>query len=336
MLERTFIGETNKLVGIQYDCIKVLIITFLFVVMTFANQIHANPNNQTIFKQDIVLVAIGGWGSCTKSKSPQNQFMAGQMRNLKMNLLSTNAHIRIHLLNICSPHLLKSSFGNRGMDYSFHNHSTNQFNVGRTAESSVVFLLKNIKAQLPNSIFFIMGHSHGGATAMRAIYQMAHSGLNFVKGLFTIEPIDSASCNTRAWLRNEKRRQLPDCRRAPNWPLNELSVIRSTASNNWHNYTFVHRSNIDNGQTYSGRIAGNYAFEHSLTSHYGKDTHHMIGAHHATWTHIYGVVSRSLGIQGRGFQPLFVDKDGLRHNRPFTTNEKTTKRRGLFRRFRRR
>jgi hypothetical protein len=268
---------------------------FLIVVLVtgFASLwCHAN--------ESVLVVGSGGWMSCRQGI--ESQFIASQFTNLLTNLRIQFPDTQFDELLTCSSGLPAAN-GTRPVEYLYR--SGGICRHGQVSSCRLADLVREL-APVGTKIFMI-GHSHGGWHVMQAAAK-----LGAVDGLFTIEAISAAECDTRAYLRNRGRRlftQLgrvePGCRRAPT-DVDTMSVFYAT-NGNWYNHHLSEGQ--DRGHLHSSAAQGAINFAYMTEG--GDRAHHRLGLDHRVWTQICHAVSEILGGGIPGYCPaIIVDDQG--------------------------
>lgn len=249
----------------------------------------------------VILVGSGGWMSCRQGI--QSQFIASQFSNLVDNLGAQFPDKQFDILLTCSSGLSAAN-GGRPLDYFYR--SGTYCRQGQVPACRLADLIREL-APVGTKIFMV-GHSHGGWHVMQATTK-----LDVVDGLFTIEPISAARCDTRAFLRNRSRRLLPQlnrvepgCRQAPT-DIDSFAILRAT-SGNWFNHYLA--AGQDRGDLHSSAADGAVNFAYFTEG--GDRAHHRLGLDHRVWTQICSDISRILGAAlPAGYCPaIMVDDKG--------------------------
>lgn len=249
----------------------------------------------------VLVVGSGGWMSCRQGV--QSQFIASQLSNLVDNLSAQFPDKQFDVLLTCSSGLAAANNA-RPLEY-FHR-SGSHCRYGKVPACELASLVRQIAP--PGTHIFLIGHSHGGWHVMQAAMR-----LDFVEGLFTIEAISAAECDTRAFLRNRSRRFLtqrnriePGCRRAPVDV--DTAAILSATRGNWYNHHLA--ACQDRGDLHSSEAFG--AINFAYYDQGGSRAHHRLGLDHRVWTQICQDISRIMsGSVVPGCCPgIIVDDQG--------------------------
>lgn len=232
---------------------------------------HQPPQTRT----KVLLAGIGGWKSCL-GQSANDQYISNRFLQLVCNLRRCRPDLDISYVMYCSPGLKEKSGSD---EVKVHG----RFGDSKVAEQSIGCSIAKHKCS-PDSMVFVMGHSHGGWMAMRAAISLGR-----VDGLYTMEPVSAAQCTTKAYLKNRtrkilKRRQeiVPTCRQAPT-DVNRAAVVAATAGN-WTNFFLA--PNTEKGDIYSSPIpeAHNHMIWAPAEGKY--NAHHNLGLSATTWSAI--------------------------------------------------
>ena len=226
-------------------------------------------------RRKVLLAGIGGWKSCL-GQSANDQYISNRFFQLVCNLRRCRPDLDISYVMYCSPGLKE----NKGCD-EVRVHG--RFGDSKVAEKSIGCSIAKHKCS-PDSMVFVMGHSHGGWMAMRATVSLGN-----VDGLYTMEPVSAAQCTTRDYLKTRERkffkwRQkiVPGCRRAPT-DVNRAAIVAATGGN-WTNFFLA--PNTEKGSIYSSPIpeAHNHMIWAPAEGKY--NAHHNLGLSATTWAAI--------------------------------------------------
>ncbi|MFK7736339.1 MAG: hypothetical protein AB8B50_09935 [Pirellulaceae bacterium] len=237
-------------------------------------------------KQKVLIVGIGGWKSCL-GQSANDQYISNRFLALVKRIRSCRPDLDVSYVMFCSPGLKTVKFDGQVQYYG-------RFGAGMVAEQNIGDCIARHK-ETTDSKVFVMGHSHGGWMAMRAAIR-----LGAIDGLFTMEPVSAAQCDTKDYLKNRtrkifKRRQkiVPGCRRAPN-DVNWNSVLAASGGN-WTNFFLA--PNTQKGDVYSSPIslANNVMIWAPAQGKY--NAHHNLGMSTQTWSIIENGILNSLTAQ---------------------------------------
>lgn len=233
----------------------------------------------------VLVVGSGGWMSCRQGV--QDQFIAPHFHSLLNNLRHQFPETQFDFLLTCSPGLA-AAHGSRPIEYYYRSMSTCQ--QGQVAACEIGRLVQKFSNSTTH--LFLIGHSHGGWHAMHAA-----SALNRVDGLFTIEPISAAQCDTRAFLQNRSprwsagpRSPVAACRQAP-CDVDYQSILTVT-SGNWHNYFLA--PGQPRGDLHSSAAGG--AINHAFFLEGDDRAHHRLGLDSRVWSHILQEISHSMAF----------------------------------------
>lgn len=237
-------------------------------------------------KPKVLLAGIGGWKSCL-GKTANDQYISNRFLKLVENLRRCRPDWDVSYVMFCSPGLKTAKFDGQVRYYG-------RFGAGMVAEQDIGACIVRHK-KTPDSKVFVMGHSHGGWMAMRATLCIGR-----VDGLFSMEPVSAAECDTRAYLKNRRRkifksRQkiVPGCRRAPTDV--DHQAVWAACGGNWTNFFLA--PNTEKGNVYSSPIAiANNVMIWAPAQ--GKfNAHHNLGLSARTWSVIENGILDSLSQQ---------------------------------------
>jgi hypothetical protein len=296
--------------------------------------------------KNLLFVAIGGWKSCGESvKTPSTQFIANQTIHAAKHLQRSMPSTKISTLLFCSPYRYRTATSQRHMIYEHINaNDRNLLSKGRVRVTGIPALVDRTANMTSNTHTILMGHSHGGDIAIRVGMQAKAT----IKALYSIEPVDGDKCDSIEFLKGSKTEGPHPCRRAPHYNHAQLLSLHSRLQGNWINVLFdadsvrdgrksIHGKKQDYfGTLYSSELGSfssadrhgnlrhiNFAQEEKIRLLYAENTHHMAGAHPATWRKIMGNLSGLYGFSTAAYHPFEVDVHGTVTEGP-TTRESTT------------
>lgn len=221
----------------------------------------------------VLIAGIGGWKSCL-GKVANDQYISNRFLSLVEHVRRCRPDWDVSYVMFCSPGLKTAKFDGEVRYYG-------RFGAGMVAEQNIGACIARHK-ETPDSKVFVMGHSHGGWMAMRATICLGH-----VDGLFTMEPVSGAQCDTRDYLKNRtrkifKRRQqiVPGCRRAPtdvDW-----HAVLAASGGNWTNFFLA--PNTQKGDVYSSPISVAHNVMIWAPAQGKYNAHHNLGLSAQTWS----------------------------------------------------
>ncbi len=254
---------------------------FLLSVLVFSNVGMASLSDS----KDILLVGWGGWRSC--KPGVHNQYINIQFRNLVKNLKVNFPEKEVRFILSCADGIA-SVYGDRPLKYY-----TSEMRGGTYYEIAQNRFYQVIeKNRRADTAVYLVGHSHGGWYAMKAVESLAAP----VAGLFTLEPISASACDSVTYMRNRTKKLRPwathpmlACRQAPSDTRNQL--IADKVEGSWLNFHLP--SNQYRGDHFSGPAAAatNVAKRMDNT----KEPHHVLGMDAYVWNSLCHEVSAQLG-----------------------------------------
>lgn len=237
-----------------------------------------------VFAQNSVLiVGFGGWSSCKYGL--ERQFIAKQIYHLVNGLRYRYPERRIAYLMACAPGIAAAK-DNRRMEY------IGPHGKGTYPQNAMSRLIEASKPD-PDSDVYIIGHSHGGGTAMLAASQLSH-----LSGLYTLEPVSPQQCDVRDFIQNRSKRLIrarqriiQGCRQAPT----DVSWQRITQNLKGPWINFILDASMDRSDIHSSAIANAHNISYRTAATDQFSSHHLLGLSESVWTGVCRSITEELG-----------------------------------------
>lgn len=254
--------------------------------------------------RDVLLVVIGGWGSCQKvgaAHTPRGMFLDAQSEQVARVLSSRDGTIRVRRMLICARKMLLGTTLELPAWY-VQPDDPRVFKIG-PADDTITNAVIGVWTRLGKPRVAVAGHSYGGYHAMKLAAEFFARTRAKVDRVYTIEPISPETCGpVDAFNANMAKEWDAGCLKAPGELWNGRRIASESidarmtlaASERWINYLVPKGQTRVNGVQgmHSGPFAapGVVQVDVELPVPYGpamsphENNHHRAGFVNSVWT----------------------------------------------------